>query len=68
MHEKRMSEFAESNPEEWRKQNSLTEVTKNLMQQMAELEGMIEDDFTGDSDGGSNVLLFDPTKRKKVIH
>ena len=38
------------------------------MQQMAELEGMIEDDFTGDSDGGSNVLLFDPTKRKKVIH
>ena len=68
MHEKRMMEFAESNPEEWKKQNSLTEVTKNLMQQMAELEGMIEDDFTGDSDGGSNVLLFDPSKRKKVIH
>jgi len=69
MHEKRMMEFAESNPEEWKKQNSLTEVTKNLMQQMAELEGMIEDDFGGDSDGGgSNILLFDPNKRKKVIH
>lgn len=69
MHEKRMEEFAESNPEEWSKQKGLTEVSEELLRQVQEMEKYLkEEEYTGDSDGGgSNILIFDPSK-KKIIH
>ncbi len=69
MHDKRMEEFRETNPDEWGKQKSISEVSEELLKQVQEMEKYLKDEnFTGDSDGGggSNILLFDP--KKKIIH